>query len=184
MGKITSRKLAIVGMGIALNSVGAFIALAIGLPIYLDSIGTIMVAFLLGPIYGITTGLLGSLISGLTFDVFALYFAPVQIFTGFFAGYFYKKDMMRGAKIYLSVFIMTIFVGSLGAIIAAYVFEGQTSSNSSYILQFLRHMGVPLVVSSFITQFITDYLDKLIGCILMLTVIKRIPSDIKRKIVS
>lgn len=37
-----SLKLTIMGIGIALNIIGAFIALNLRLPIYLDSIGTII----------------------------------------------------------------------------------------------------------------------------------------------
>ena len=41
------KSLTLVGMGIALNVIGAFIALTLRLPIYLDSIGTILIASLL-----------------------------------------------------------------------------------------------------------------------------------------
>ena len=105
-----SLKLTIMGIGIALNIIGAFIALNLRLPIYLDSIGTIMVGFVLGPVYGMVTGVLGSVVSGITFDIYSLYFAPVQIFTGFFAGYFYEKGLMKGKKLFLSVFVMTLLL--------------------------------------------------------------------------
>ena len=64
-----SLKLTIMGIGIALNIIGAFIALNLRLPIYLDSIGTIMVGFVLGPVYGVATGVLGSVVSGITFYI-------------------------------------------------------------------------------------------------------------------
>lgn len=50
-----------------INIVGAFLALNLRLPVYLDSIGTVLVSGLLGPVYGMVTGVLGSLISGITF---------------------------------------------------------------------------------------------------------------------
>ena len=65
-----SLKLTIMGIGIALNIIGAFIALNLRLPIYLDSIGTIMVGFVLGPVYGMATGVLGSVVSGITYIFF------------------------------------------------------------------------------------------------------------------
>ena len=55
-------------MGIAINIIGAFIALGLRLPIYLDSVGTIFIACVLGPKYAVATGVLGSLVSGMTFD--------------------------------------------------------------------------------------------------------------------
>ena len=63
-----------VALGIVLNIVGAFIALNLRLPIYLDSVGTVLSGALLGPVYGVATGVLGSLISGITFDIYSLYY--------------------------------------------------------------------------------------------------------------
>ena len=173
-----SLKLTIMGIGIALNIIGAFIALNLRLPIYLDSIGTIMVGFVLGPFYGMVTGVLGSVVSGITFDIYSLYFAPVQIFTGFFAGYFYEKGLMKGKKLFLSVFIMTLFVSFTGACLTAYIFGGITSSGSSYIIVILNNLGVNPVVSAFITQFLTDYCDKLVAVLIMLQVVIRLPKNI------
>lgn len=178
MRNLKSLKLAIAGVGIALNIIGAFIALNLRLPIYLDSIGTIMVGFILGPVYGMITGVLGSLVSGITFDIYSLYFAPVQIFTGFFAGYFYSKGLMKGKKLFFAIFIMTLFVSFIGAFLTAYILGGITSSGSSYIIVVLNNLGVNPVVSAFITQFLTDYLDKLVAVLIMLQVVLRLPKSI------
>ena len=74
-------KQCMVALGIVLNIVGAFLALNLRIPIYLDSIGTVLSGALLGPVYGVVTGVLGSFISGITFDIYSLYYAPVQILT-------------------------------------------------------------------------------------------------------
>ena len=47
--KINIRNLTLVSMAIALNVIGALVALGLRLPIYLDSIGTILIACLIGP---------------------------------------------------------------------------------------------------------------------------------------
>ena len=90
---VNVKNITLVGMGIAINIVGAFIALGLRLPIYLDSVGTIFIACVLGPKYAVATGVLGSLVSGMTFDVYSLYFAPVQISTGLLAGIMYNKGL-------------------------------------------------------------------------------------------
>ena len=66
-------KMSLMSLGIALNVVGALIASLFRIPIYLDSMGTILIAFLFGPKYAIVTGVCGSLLSGLTFDYYSLY---------------------------------------------------------------------------------------------------------------
>ncbi|MEG0579528.1 MAG: ECF transporter S component, partial [Niameybacter sp.] len=144
------RTINLVGFGIALNIVGAFVALTLRLPIYLDSIGTIMVACLLGPKYAILTGLGGSVVSGVTFDIYSLYFAPVQITTGLLAGWMFQKGWLKGKRMPIGVLLFTLPTSLISAIIAAAVFGGVTSSGSSYIVQVLSVVGVPTVVSVFI----------------------------------
>ena len=63
--KINIRNLTLVSMAIALNVIGALVALGLRLPIYLDSIGTILIACLIGPKYAVMTGVCGSLVSGI-----------------------------------------------------------------------------------------------------------------------
>ncbi|MEG0387339.1 MAG: ECF transporter S component, partial [Niameybacter sp.] len=103
--KVDVRTITLVGFGIALNIVGAFVALTLRLPIYLDSIGTIMVACLLGPKYAILTGLGGSVVSGVTFDIYSLYFAPVQITTGLLAGWMFQKGWLKGKRMPIGVLL-------------------------------------------------------------------------------
>lgn len=173
------RKITIIGLGIALNVIGAFVALTLRLPVYLDSIGTILIACLLGPKYAVATGICGSLVSGMTFDVYSLYFAPVQITTGYFAGIMYNKSFLKGKKTPLGVLIMTIPTSIIGACITAYIFGGITSSGSSYIVQILNTMQVPDVVSIFITQVFTDYADEFIAVSLVAIALNYIPKGLK-----
>ena len=177
--KINIRNLTLVSMGIALNVIGALVALGLRLPIYLDSIGTILIACLLGPKYAVMTGVCGSLVSGMTFDPYSIYFAPVQISTGLFAGLMYNKGFLKGKKTPLGVFIFTLPTSIISACIAAFLFGGVTSSGSSYIVQILSHFNVPMVVGVFATQVITDYADKFIAVIIVTLVVSAMPKNYK-----
>lgn len=182
MRKISPLKLSVIGLGIAINIIGAFIALNLRLPIYLDSIGTIMISGLLGPIYGAAAGILSSIVSGVTSDIYALYFSPVQILIGLISGIVFKKGLMKGFKMPLGVLVVTIFSSLAGSVIAAYLFNGVTSSGSSYLVVLLTKLGVNKVASVFIVQFLTDYADKFVAVFIVATIIKRIPLDIKQRI--
>lgn len=184
MKKISTLKLSLIGLGIALNVVGTFTAFSLKLPILLDSIGTVMASFLLGPYYGVITGLCSGIVSGITFDIYSLYFAPVQIFVGLFSALMYNKGFMRGKKKILGVLVVSIFSSFVGAVIAAFAFGGITSSSSSYIVAVLSNMGVNKVLSVFIVQFLMDYFDRFLAVSLVLLVISNIPEKIKYKLVS
>lgn len=180
---INVRNVTMVGLGVALNVVGAFIALNLRLPIYIDSIGTIFIACLLGPRYAVLTGLCGSIVSGITFDIYSLYFSPVQISTGLLAGIMYKKGFLKGIKTPIGVLIFTIPTSIISACIAAFLFGGVTSSGSSYIVQILKTLGMPDVLSVFVIQVFTDYADKFIGVVLVGLGVNALPKSVKSQMV-
>lgn len=182
MKKINTLKVATVGIGAVVNIVGTLIAFTFKIPLLMDSIGTIMVSALLGPGYGIVTGLLNSIVSGITFDIYSLYFAPVQIFVGALAGILYRKGYLFGNKRVVGVFFISIASALVGAIIAAYVFGGITSSSSSYIVVLLSQLGVNKVLSVFIVQFLMDYLDRFLAVSLIIPVTKALPIHLKQKL--
>lgn len=148
-------KMSLMSLGIALNVVGALIASLFRIPIYLDSMGTILIAFLFGPKYAIVTGVCGSLLSGVTFDYYSLYYAPVQIMTALSASLIARSGL-KGPLILLCGF-PTALASSL---VTALVFGGLTSSASTYLVILLNKTGLSLTMSVLFTQIISDCLDK------------------------
>ena len=105
------------------------------------------------------------------------FFRQVQISTGLIAGLMYKKGFLNGVKTPIGVLAFSIPTSILSAIIAAFVFGGVTSSGSSYIVQILSGFGINKVVSVFLTQVLTDYIDKLIAVLLVNSAVLSIPSN-------
>lgn len=96
----TTATLVLMPVGIALNiAVGSLVA-ALKLPIYLDSIGTVLVGVLAGPWAGALTGLLANLIwsilpiAGGGGPVIA-FFAPVAGVIGLMAGFWASQGVFR-----------------------------------------------------------------------------------------
>lgn len=153
-------KLCIVAFGIAINIVCPFIAMNLRLPIYMDSVGTILVTRMMGPFYGIIAGIGGSVISGVTFDIYSLYYFPVQIFTACMTAYALSKGWLKGKKLILGGIFISLPTAVVSAVITAFVFGGITASGSSYLVVLLHGAGVNLTVSCFIVQLLTEYADK------------------------
>lgn len=183
MKKISTLELSLVAFGMALNVIGTFVAYTLQLPILLDAIGTIFISVLLGPVFGSIAGLGGSILSGITFDIYSLYFAPVQIVVAVLTSIMFKKGLLFRIKRPLGVLVISIFSSFIGALIAAYLFGGVTSSGSSYIVALLSNLGMNKVVSVFIVQFMMEYLDRFIGVTISILVISELPKRIKRKLV-
>ena len=73
----TTRTLVLMATGIALNMALGQLAELLKLPIFLDSLGTMLVAVLCGPWIGGLTGLITNLLWGLIQGPTAAFFAPV-----------------------------------------------------------------------------------------------------------
>ena len=160
MKKTNTFKITIMSIAVVLNIIGAFIAVALKLPIFIDTIGTFLSAFLFGPIGGMLTGIVTSLINGLTFDPYSLYFIPVQVIIGLVAGICYKKNLFKGKFLILGIIITTVMGSLMASLISAFVFGGITSSGTSFIVMYLKEAGVNIVASIFSTQILFDLLDK------------------------
>lgn len=174
-------KITLMAMCIGFNIIGVFVSLMLKLPIYFDTIGTFISAFIFGPIGGMITGIGSAVINGLTIDSFSLPFMPVQIVTGCMAGYLYKKGFFKGKLIPLGLIIVSVSSSIVGAIIAAYIFGGITSAGSSIIVVYLKEAGMNTVASVFVTQILTDLLDKIVVVSIAMYAIKIIPVSLKRK---
>lgn len=165
--KFTSKKITFMALCIAINSVSAWLAVVLKLPVYLDSIGTIMAGFSFGPAFGILTGIISAFANSIG-DPIAIYFMPTQIVVGFTAGYFkfLKRDDIV-SKLYLAP-AMSLPAAVSSALIATYLFGTVTTAGSSYIVQALRAI---MDISDFAivlgVQIITDYADKLLSILLV-----------------
>jgi energy-coupling factor transport system substrate-specific component len=179
MKKTNTFKITIMSIAVVLNIIGAFIAVALKLPIFIDTIGTFLSAFLFGPVGGMLTGIVTSLINGLTFDPYSLYFIPVQVIIGLMAGICYKKNLFKGKFLILGIIITTVMGSLMASLISAFVFSGITSSGTSFIVMYLKEAGVNIVASIFSTQILFDLLDKSITVLLVLTILKSVPKNIK-----
>ena len=100
--KINTYQICLVALAVGINIVGGQIALFLKLPVYLDSIGTILTGALLGPWFGMVPNLLSGIFMGMTVDIYSLYFAPVGMITGFVSGLILRRISVKKAKILLA----------------------------------------------------------------------------------
>ena len=175
---ISAKKICMVAFAIVLNVIGGQIALMLHLPIYLDSMGTILIAILYGPVYGILPPLLYGLVMGLTMDIFSLYFMPVGIVLGLVTGIVARAFPLRKWKIIPGALFITIPGTIVSAIITTVLFGGITSSGSAVLVQVLNKMGLGLTASVFLVQILTDYLDRLLSLFLIDRLLRIIPASV------
>lgn len=177
---ISVRKMCVVALAIVLNVIGGQIALMLHLPIYLDSMGTIMIAMLYGPVYGMLPPLLYGLVMGFTLDIYSLYFMPVGLMLGLMTGLVSRYFSLKKWRMIPGAMLITIPGTIVSAVITAVLFGGITSSGSTVIVQVLNKAGLGLTASVFIVQILTDYLDRLLSLVVVSYLLHVIPSDLYR----
>ncbi len=176
--KITTYHLCLIALAVVINLVGGQIALILRLPIYLDSIGTILIA----AVYGMIPNVLSGLVLGMTSDIYSLYYAPVGILFGFLTGLAWQKKSDKLWWIFAAALIVTIPSSLVSSLITAGLFGGITSSGSSVIVQLLAKTPLGLTLSCFIVQVCTDYLDRVIGFGIVNALMKKLPAPMLDKL--
>src|SRR6478752_2112370 len=133
-----------------------------GLPFYLDSIGTVLIAVLAGPAAGAATGALSSIVWSF-FNPTVLPFAAGAALIGFLAGMAARAGLFR--RFYLAPvagFITGILAGVVSAPIAAFVFGGTSGLGTGAIVSAFRAMGDTLLAAITKQALISDPMDKAI----------------------
>ncbi len=125
--KFDTRTLVLMAIAIVINVVVGQIAVWVKLPLYVDAVGTVLVAILAGPIAGAVTGVLTNLIWGLVSDPVAAAFFPVSLVIGLVAGYMAKIGWFKGlGKTIVSGAVVGIISTIVAVPIIVYMFGGVT----------------------------------------------------------
>lgn len=184
--KMTTLRLCMIAMAVCINVAGGQLALMLRLPIYLDSIGTILIGAWMGPFYGMLPNMISGVLMGFTTDIYSLYFAPVGMITGFMAGIAVKQmhglvfeKQVKKLQIITGALFITIPGTMVSSVINAVLFGGVTSSGSSILVQILSRTPLGLTGSIFAVQIFTDYLDRVISLALVVMVLQMLPFSMK-----
>lgn len=176
---ISVYRLCLVGMAVVMNAAGAQLALTLRLPIYLDSIGTVMAGAMLGPVYGMLPSLLSGLVLGMTIDIYSFYFAPAGMLVGLMSGLVWKMHLAQKGRMWLAAFLVAIPGAFVSAVICAAVFGGITSSGSMVLVQLLARTPLGMTASIFLVQIATEYADRLISIFFVALLLRTLPYDLK-----
>lgn len=163
--------LLLIPIGIALNFVIGSLATWLKLPIFLDSVGTVLAAVLGGPIVGAVTGFLGVLsISAFAPSavVWSLQAGVIGFITGLLASYGWFKGV---AKVAVSTTII-IGLSVLGSTVISYlVYGGFDGYGIGLIRAVLVESGVSLPVAIIVTSAVAELIDKTISVVVPMLVI-------------
>lgn len=174
-----NRDLVLIVICIAVNMGLGQLASTFKLPIFLDSIGTILSALLLGPWVALLTGLCTNLIWGLITGPIAAAFAPVAMVIGLTAGILNRRGLFRNLPlVVVSGVIITLCLTVVATPIRTYLFGGVTGSGADFFVAWMVATGNKLLQSVAWTVIGANLIDKVISCLVAWFLIKQMPSRV------
>jgi energy-coupling factor transport system substrate-specific component len=177
--KFETRTLVLMAGAIVINIVVGQIVAWLKLPLFLDSIGTVLVGILAGPIAGAIVGTLGNLIWGLILDPVAAAFFPVALVIGLVAGLCARYGLFANLwKTILSGVIICVISTIVATPIVVYMFGGVTGSGTDFATAYMLAMGSQLLQSVAISNLGLNVIDKVITAVVAWLIASRLPRNV------
>lgn len=171
---------------IALNLVMSKVAATLALPVYLDSVGTILAAAMLPWWVTVLVGAATSILAGFIVHPAFFYYIGTQIVIALIA----VAAVRLGAfnKIYTSILtgiVIAVSAAIVSAPVTVLAFGGVTLGGTTAINAVLLAAGQNIWKSVLGGSLIVESLDKIAACVLSATVLRRLPpamlSSVSRK---
>jgi energy-coupling factor transport system substrate-specific component len=162
----------LIPVAIAINIAIGQIVLLLKLPVYLDSIGTVLVGAICGPWAGALTGALSNIIWGVAIDPNALPWWPVAFMIGYMSGRMANWGFFKSWwKVVVTGFVVAITAAIVSTPIAVYLYGGITASGSSFITAYLLQTGQGVLQAVFSTNFLVEPVDKITTAMLAFAIV-------------
>lgn len=175
MGKIDTKIWALLPIAVAINVTMGWACSF--LPVYLDSLGTILVGVLAGPWAGALAGGVSNLVASLQSPIWLRYF-PVAVLIGVVSGWMSGLGIMRRG--YLAAFgglSLGVLTACASAPITAWC-GGASGGGTDLAVAAFRSLGFSSLQACFAGALCVDPLDKLASVLLVQLAIVALPSPL------
>jgi PAS domain S-box-containing protein len=170
--------LALVAIGVLLNiAVGQVVRNVLRLPVYLDSIGTILAGAVGGPLVGAATGALANVAWGVLFNdpgiiPYALTAAVIGVAAGTAAA---VGGFATPARAALAGLIIGVIAAIVSAPLTAYLLEGSSGGGGEGVIRVLEATGASLLQATTLQAFLSDPIDKAISFVIVWAILRAAP---------
>lgn len=167
---------------IFLNYAGKLIGQRMELPLWLDSYGTVLTAYLYGPVCGAIVGMAVNIVYGIMYSYTHMIYGIVSMSIGIVVGILAKKGWFENLFGTLSIgFILTVNSVLISVPCNYIFFDGQVGNAwGDGVIALFESIGINRLVSHIAGQFYIDFLDKVLMC-LCLYILIRISRNVKEK---
>lgn len=175
-GRWLGRRMLVIGSSIALNLMGFWLVPTLGIPLYLDMLGTAIIAMVLGPWAAVAVAIATNLVGSSITDSSSLAFILVNVTGALLWGYGIRW-VRRGRilkRYYLLTFLVALSCSLVATILLFFVFHGGTGHASELTRANLDSYGMPLIVAVFASNLLYSLADKMLTAFLAMMVLARL----------
>lgn len=175
--RLTTFMIALIPVAVAVNFVGKYVAQVLRLPLWLDSIGTVLAAILGGPVVGALAGAVNNVFYGLVQDPVSFWYAVTSVFIGLAAGYLAYRGWTRTPVAAVGLGIAVAIVAAVVSTPLNVLLWGGTTGNvwGDALFTSLRLTGFPVWIASFLDEFVIDLPDKVITVFVAYLIFRGLP---------
>ena len=178
MKKMDKLAIFLIPIGVALNFIGAQIAMLLKLPVYLDAIGTIVVGALCGGVPGAVVGVISNTINSITYPAYVWY-GIISAIYGILAAYLSKRKVFCSLwKTVLASLLFATIGGVLNSCITWILFGFNFATDTTAIFAIPLHsaLGFPKFAAQMIAAISMDVADKFLSVMAMFFILKSMPN--------
>ncbi len=168
----------LIPIGVALNFIGAQIAMLLKLPVYLDAIGTIVVGALCGGWPGAIVGVISNTINSITYPTY-IWYGIISAIYGVLAAYLSKKKVFCSLwKAVLASLLFATIGGVLNSCITWILFGFNFATDTTAIFAIPLHtaLGFPKFAAQMIAAICMDVADKFLAILATFFILKSMPN--------
>ena len=173
---MSPRLLVLIPSAVAINLAMGFLANQIGLPLYLDTLGTVLTAALAGPLVGVVTGVVSQTVRSLYEGFIWMPFGLVQVVIALLAAAAARWGGFRGAPRSLGWgALVGLAAGAVSALVSYVLFRGVTATGVTAITTLLAGAGLTRAQAVAVASVGTDLADKMIVFALVGAALRALP---------
>lgn len=177
MARPTPRLLALIPLAVGINQAMGKLVSALALPVYLDTVGTVLVAALMGPGAALLTGAISQVVFTIVDGkLMWLAFLPVQLAVALYAGLAARNRIFASpARATLGGLGLGLIAATLSWPISLLLFGGVTAGGVTLITTALSALQLPIEWAVYVASLTTDLLDKTLTFLLVSWLLASLP---------
>ena len=173
----------LIALGAALNVSVGYLAGLLKLPLYLDSIGTILISALCGWAYGAIAGLAALVILALTAVPTVIAYAGTAIAIALVSSVLVRFGFLRSLRATIAGgLVLGLTAAVVSAPVTTFLYGGVSLAGADAVTTFFRAMGISLWKSALLGSLVTDTIDKLITAFICFGLARSLPRRMRERI--